>query len=163
MDVHAEPRARDSADFKLWNTTVGAPQPVEPVPGSYVRNAYERGLAIEAKIGVNPFKFGLIGSSDSHDSSSAVKENNYTGGHGNADATPQIRLHSKPSTLVLSSLKFSASGLAGVWAEANTREAIFDATRRKETFATSGPRIRVRLFGANELGQDLADRADGRL
>jgi hypothetical protein len=148
------------ADFELWNTTVGAPQPVEPVPGSYVRNAYERGLAIEEKIGANPFKFGLIGASDSHDSSSAVEENNYTGGHGNADATPQIRLHSKPSTLVLSSLKFSASGLAGVWAEANTREAIFDAMRRKETFATSGPRIRVRLFAANEFPQDLADRAD---
>jgi hypothetical protein len=148
------------ADFELWNTTVGAPQPVEPVPGSYIRSAYERGLAIEAKIGKNPYKFGVIGSSDSHDSSSSTEENNFTGGHGNADATPETRLHSKPSTLVLSSLKFSAAGLAGVWAQANTREAIFDALRRKETFGTSGPHIRVRLFGANSLPEDLANRAD---
>lgn len=148
------------ADFELWNTTVGAPQPVTPVAGSYVRNAYGRGLALEAKIGVNPFEFGMIGASDSHDSSSAVEENNYTGGHGNADATAERRLHSEPSTLVQSSLKFSSAGLAGVWAESNTREAIFDALRRKETFATSGPRIRVRFFAANDFPEDLPGRAD---
>jgi len=148
------------ADFELWNTTVGAPLPVEPVPGSYVRSAYGRGIALEATVGVNPYKFGLIGSSDSHDSSSAVEENNFTGGHGNADATPQTRLHGQPSTLVHSSLSFSASGLAGVWAESNTREAIFDALRRKETFATSGPRIRVRFFAAGDFPDDLPGRSD---
>ena len=148
------------ADFELWNTTVGAPQPVDPVPGSYVRNAYGRGLALEAKIGVNPFKYGMVGGTDSHDASSAAEENNFTGGHGQADATPEIRLHSKPSTLVTSSLKFSSQGLTGVWAEANTRDAIFDAMKRKETFATSGPRIRVRFFAGNDLPDDLTARRD---
>jgi len=148
------------ADFELWNTTVGAPQPVEPVPGSYVRSAYGRGLALEASLGANPYKFGLVGASDSHDSSSAVEENNFTGGHGNADATPQTRLHSQPSTLVASSLSFSAAGLTGVWAEANTRDAIFDALRRKETFATTGTRIRVRFFAGESFPDDLAQRAD---
>jgi len=148
------------ADFELWNTTVGAAIPVEPVPGSYVRNAYGRGLAIEAKVGVNPYKFGVVGATDSHDASSATEENNFTGGHGNADATPQIRLHGQASTLVTSNLRFSASGLTGVWAESNTRESIFDALRRKETFATTGPHIRVRFFGSANFPADLDKRKD---
>ncbi len=149
------------ADFELWNTTVGAPNPIEPVPGGYVRAAYGRGLAVEAAIGANPFRFGLVGATDSHDSSSAVEENNYTGGHGNADATPQVRLHGEASTLVTSSLRFSASGLTGVWAESNTREAIFAALRRKETFATTGPRIKLRFFAGEAFPADLAERDDG--
>ncbi|NKC00119.1 MAG: DUF3604 domain-containing protein [Pseudomonadales bacterium] len=137
------------ADFELWNTVVGGTMPVDPVPGSYVRAAYQRGLALEADLGTNPFEFGLIGSSDSHDSSTAVEEFNFTGGHGNADATPEIRLNSKASTLTASSLNFSASGLAAVWAGENTRGALFDAIRRKETYATSGTRIRLRFDTSN--------------
>ncbi len=137
------------ADFELWNTVVGGTMPVDPVPGSYVRAAYQRGLALEADLGTNPFEFGLIGSSDSHDSSTAVEEFNFTGGHGNADATPEIRLNSKASTLTASSLNFSASGLAAVWAGENTRGALFDAMRRKETYATSGTRIRLRFDTSN--------------
>jgi hypothetical protein len=148
------------ADFELWNTTVGAAIPVEPAAGSYVRSAYGRGLAIEDRIGVNPYQFGLVGATDSHDASSAAEENNFTGGHGNADATAQIRLHGEASTLVLSSLRFSASGLTGVWAESNTREAIFAALRRKETFATTGPHIRARFFGGASYPADLARRSD---
>src|SRR5262249_17980958 len=81
-------------------------------------------------------------------------------GQGRADMTPQVRLHGPASTLVTSSLRFSSQGLAGVWAESNTREAIFDALKRKETFATSGPRIRVRFFGGNDLPDDLTTRTD---
>ncbi len=160
-EVHPALSPNDEwADFEIWNTTVGAPNPIEADDGGYVRNAYERGLALEAKLGVNPYKFGLIGSSDSHDSSTAVEENNFTGGHGNADKTAEVRLNSKPSTLALSSLVFSASGLAGVWAESNTRESIFDALRRKETFGTSGPQIRVRFFAGSNYAADLASRSD---
>jgi hypothetical protein len=151
------------ADFELWNTLVGRPVPIEPVAGSYVRTAYLRGLALLEQGRANPYAFALIGSSDSHDASSAVEEFNFTGGHGNADATAEIRLSSSASTLTASSLSFSASGLAGVWAESNTREAIFAALRRGETFATSGPRIRVRLFAAGSpreagdgVGRDAA-------
>ncbi|MEE2777243.1 MAG: DUF3604 domain-containing protein [Acidobacteriota bacterium] len=148
------------AGFELWNTTVGAPIPIEPVPGSYVRSAYGRGLVMEAAGGFNPYKFGLIGSSDSHNSSTAVQESGFTGGHGNADMTPEVRLDSAPSTLTASSLNFSASGLAAVWAEENTRESIFAALRRKETYATSGPRIRLRFFAGTGFPDDLAERGD---
>ena len=117
-------------------------------------------LRSNSKVGVNPYKFGLVGASDSHDASSAVEENNFTGGHGNADATPQIRLHGQSSTLVSTSLRFSASGLTGVWAESNTREAIFEALRRKETFATTGPHIRARFFGGANYPADLDKRSD---
>ena len=119
------------ADFEIWNTVVGAPIPIEPAEGSYVRNALARGLLLADAQGFNPYRIGMIGSSDTHNSSSAIEENNFSGGHGNADATPQKRLHSKESTLALASTNFSAAGLAGVWAEANTREAIFDALRRR--------------------------------
>ena len=137
------------ADFEIWNTVVGGTLPVEPDRGGYVRSAYQRGLKFQDEQGFNPYRFGLIGSSDSHNSSTAVEENNFTGGHGNADMTAEIRINSKPSTLTASSLNFSASGLAGVWATQNTREAIFDAIRAKETFATTGPRIKVRFFAGN--------------
>ena len=83
------------ADFEIWNTVVGAPIPIEPAEGSYLRTAYLRGILLEEQQGFNPYRFGMIGSSDSHDASSAVEENNFTGGHGNADATAQKRLHSE--------------------------------------------------------------------
>lgn len=160
-EVHPTLSPNDEfADFELWNTTVGAANVIAPDIGGYVRNAYGRGLALEQKLSVNPYKFGVIGSTDSHNSSSAAEEGNFTGGHGNADKTADVRLNSKPSTLVESSLAFSASGLAGVWAESNTRESIFDALRRKETFATSGPQIRVRFFGGLDYPADLGARPD---
>jgi hypothetical protein len=156
-ETHPELSANDEfAEFEIWNTTVGAPVTIEPDVGGYVRHAFQRGLLLEEQKGFNPYRFGLIGSSDTHNSSSAVEENNFTGGHGNADSTAEKRLNSKESTLALASTNFSASGLAGVWAESNTRDAIFDAMRRRETFATSGPRISVRFFAG-------ADYADGTL
>ncbi len=148
------------ADFELWNTLVGSTRTIEADEGSYVRSAYARGLALEADGNGNPYTFSLIGASDSHDSSSAVEEFNFTGGHGNADATPEIRLAKRESTLTASALNFSASGLAGVWAEENTREALFAAMRRGETFATSGPRLRVRLFAGERYPADLHLRRD---
>ncbi|MDH5736712.1 MAG: DUF3604 domain-containing protein [Gammaproteobacteria bacterium] len=147
------------AGFEIWNTVVGGTAPVTPDRGGYVRSAYQRGLKLQEEKGFNPYKFGLIGSSDSHNASTAVEEDNFTGGHGNADMTAELRLNSKPSTLTASSLNFSASGLAGVWATENTREALFDAIRAKETFATTGPRIRVRFF-AGVYPEDLTQRED---
>lgn len=137
------------ADFEIWNTVVGGTEPVEPDAGGYVRTAFQRGLGLQEEQGFNPYVFGLIGSSDTHNSSSAVDEFNFTGGHGNADMNAEARLHSKPSTLTASSLNFSSSGLAGVWAQSNTRESIFDAIRARETFGTSGPRMTVRFFAGN--------------
>jgi hypothetical protein len=121
--------------------------------GSYVRDALKTGLQLHDQLGANPYSLGMIGSTDGHNASSPFEERNYTGKIGVGDGTPQARLSStisanasgKPSTSV--SLFWSAAGLAGIWADANTRAELFDSLRRRETFSTSGPRIRVRLFG----------------
>ncbi len=114
--------------------------------GSYVRDAYRSGLVVEEETGVNPYKFGMMGSSDTHNAAAPVEEYNYFGKIGHEDGTPEARLldDSVMAPLIRS---WGASGLAAVWAEENTRESIYDALARKECFATSGPRIQVRLFG----------------
>lgn len=138
------------ADFETYNFTVGrrGTEDTEVPPGSYVQEGLKRGLETETTLGVNPFQFGLIGSSDSHNSNSPAEEDNYTGSSGMVDSTPETRLGGD-----LSAAKRGSGGLAGVWAQENTRESIYEAMERRETFATSGPRIRVRLFG----GWDFSD------
>ena len=156
------------------------------IKGSYVRNAYLRGLAIEEKGIVNPYKFGLIGSSDSHVAGGSYNEETHFSKIGMVDGTPKLRgsvPFNKTFGYIMSKISgseseevsrgmaslvkyvdnnyylnagdrviyFGASGLAGVWAEENTRESIFAAFRKKETFATSGPRIKVRFFGGYDL------------
>lgn len=143
---------------------------VSNIKGSYVRDAYLRGLTLEEKGIGNPFKFGLIGSSDTHVSGSSESEEFFFSKAGLLDGEPDLRGSIPFSRFYGTFLKiaqpemfkevdgrnyfaastrlihFSSSGLAGVWAEENTREAIYDALRRKETFATSGPRMKVRFF-----------------
>ncbi|MFK7908318.1 MAG: DUF3604 domain-containing protein, partial [Chitinophagales bacterium] len=135
------------ADFEIFAFTfsTSVPPPSKP-EGSYVRNALQNGLVFEQKLGVNPFKFGLIGSSDGHNSSGAVEEDNYFGKFGSLDGDPKSRIIGDDKRF-LRAKYMSAAGLAGVWAEENTRDAIYEALERKETFATSGPRIKVRFFG----------------
>lgn len=122
--------------------------------GSYVREAYRNGLELEEHEGFNPFRFGMVGASDSHNSSTPVEEENFTGKIGVVDGDPETRLTTQPGPT------YSAAGLAGVWAEENTREALFDAMRRKETWATSGPRIRLRVFGGWGLSSDFHQAED---
>jgi hypothetical protein len=114
-----------------------------PKPGSYARTALLRGLEIDARTGVNPFKFGVIGSTDAHTSASSPDEDNF---HGKTarDSVPESKF-AETGSVPFSHM--SASGLAGVWATENTREAIFAAFRRKEVYATTGPRIALRFFG----------------
>ena len=138
------------ADFEILDTLLGGAREGRK-PGSYARDAYLRGLRIRDELGVNPYQFGLIGASDSHNSSVPVEEHNYTGKIGTADGTAKARLGG--SLISPKNLRYGASGLAGVWAAANTREEIYDALARKEVFATSGPRIAVRLF-ASRLEED---------
>ena len=105
-----------------------------------VRNALEDGLALEERLGANPFRMGFIGSTDNHDGASgSTEERGWQGGQGNSDASPQRRIARQ--------LQTNPGGLAGVWAEENSRDAIFAALARRETFATSGTRSLVRLFG----------------
>ena len=114
-------------------------------PSNFARNALKTGLAVEAEHGINPFKYGLIGSTDDHRSAS-----------GSADeATWPGHFFGEIGETVAAGPRNNPGGLAAVWAEENTREAIFDALRRRETFATSGPRIRVRFFAGWDFPADL--------
>ena len=137
------------ADFEVVGTVLGRPDAASEPVGSYARHALKTGLELEASGAGNPYRFGMLGSSDGHNSSSPVEEDAYTGKLGFLDGTPEARLGLSGggfSGPVGASSPFSAAGLAGVWAAENTREAIFDAFRARETFATSGPRIVVRVF-----------------
>jgi hypothetical protein len=141
------------ADFELYefSSSLSVDVPLSQPKHSYVRGALKDGLTLERSLGTNPYQFGFIGSSDSHNSASAAEEDNYFGKVGSADATPEMRLN-PPEERVTKYM--SAAGLAGVWAKENTREAIFEALERKETFATSGPRIQLRFFAGWNLEVD---------
>lgn len=125
---------------------------------SYIREGLKEGIKQEAKLGVNPFKLGFVGGTDTHSGvPSSGEEDNYQGNHGIADGTPAYRLGIEESPIggELNNLLNNPGGLTGVWAEENNRESIFAALKRRETFATSGPRIQVRLFGGYEFPEDL--------
>ncbi len=135
------------ADYETYAHVIEVGENVstpEASPGDYVRSALKRGLEIESKTGVNPYKFGLIGSTDSHTSMASAEEDNFWGKFA-FDSTPGT----KTEEIIPGANGFdmSAAGLAAVWATDNTREAIFDAFRRKEIYATTGPRLQVRFFG----------------
>ncbi len=145
------------ADYEILNYLLGGEDRAPKVHGSYIREAYLNGLAMQNTRGYNPYKFGVVGASDSHNTASGYSQSDYFGGHGLLDATPDARLSGKKES-GLAMDKLSTSGLGGVWAEENTREAIFAAMQRKETFGTSGVRIKVRLFGGWEFKPELLDR-----
>ncbi len=139
------------AEFEVlpWRTT--NPNRPSAESGSYLREALGVGLALREQLGVDPFALGLVGSTDTHNSASPVVESDYFGKLGLADGTPAARLGREsrrggPAVPFETATYWSAAGLAGIWARENTRAELFDALRRRETFATSGPRIAVRLF-----------------
>ncbi|MBT8464236.1 MAG: DUF3604 domain-containing protein, partial [Deltaproteobacteria bacterium] len=125
--------------------------------GDYVRSALQRGLQIDAKVGANPYKFGMVGSTDSHTGLSSAEELNFWGKSG-MDSTPESTFI--PIAADMKGADMSASGLAAVWAEENTRTALFAAFKRKEVYATTGPRIRVRFFGGWHFKTKNGARAD---
>jgi len=118
----------------------------------YAREALKTGLMLEDSLGINPFKFGMIGSTDSHTGLAAVEEDNFFGKHSGVEPEPHRWEHiviesPKDPDLTVLGWQQAASGYAAVWAKENTREAIFDAMKRKEVYATTGSRILVRFFG----------------
>ena len=133
---------------------------IDELKGSYVRDALLTGLELQHGQGFNPYRFGFIGSSDTHNTAGSYEEPTYHGKIGILDGLPEWRfatpnednpeLNRLPG-ITTTGFDWSASGLAAVWAEANTREAIYAALRRKETFATSGTRIRVKFFAGYDL------------
>lgn len=130
----------------------------ESDPGDYVRSALKRGLAIAQTVGVNPYKFGFIGSTDSHTGLSTAEEYNFWGKYPN-DSTPETKDQSIIGDADNSGWSMSASGLAAVWVEENTREEIYAAFKRKEVYATTGPRLRLQMF-ASWMFPDNSDQAE---
>ncbi len=149
------------ADYERWdktNITGSARTLPEMHVGSYARAALKNGLVLERLIGVNPFRFAMIGSTDSHTSLATADEDNYWGKTANmfpgSDRMKGEFIHaSDPTGAPTMNWEQAAAGYAGVWAAANTREAIFDALRRGETYATTGPRIAVLFFGGWRFGE----------
>lgn len=145
-----------TAGWELGNLTMQAAKKPQDLGGEYIREALKRGLAIEAKTGVNPYKFGVIGSTDSHTGLATADENNFFGKHSGGE--PNGKRASEAQNLGTREGRFGwhylAGGYAAVWATANTRAAIFDAMMRKEIYATTGPRMAVRFFGGWDFTAD---------
>jgi hypothetical protein len=146
------------AGFELMTSYIGVSKPITKFAGGYVRDALKRGLEIQNAVGVNPYKMGFVAGSDSHNAAGSFEENNYFSKVGVLDGEPVQRGSVPPpeykswadfdaagKTAPLSST-WGSAGLTGIWAEENTRDSLFAALRRKETFGTTGPRIRVRMF-----------------
>ncbi|MEM9799457.1 MAG: DUF3604 domain-containing protein [Planctomycetota bacterium] len=158
------------ADYETWDLGSFGPEPKseDMLPREYARAAYRRGLAYEAKLGVNPFKFGMIGSTDAHTGLSTAGEDNFFGKiSGLEPSADPIRFEeaitgrfSDDPTARQTHAMASAAGIAGVWARENTREAIWDAFARKEVYATTGTRLRVRVFGGFGFVEKDLGRAD---
>ena len=182
-ETHPSLSAEDEwAGFEIMPYRVATSLP-SAAPGSYVRDAYLRGLQLEADGTSNPYKFGLVGASDTHTAAASLDESEYFAKIGLLDSNAILR-GSVPIPQGLQggfrssrndrytdeqgrvfasggSETWGASGLAAVWAEENTREAIYEAFRRRETFATSGPRIKVRLFAGYDYNAKMLDAHDG--
>jgi hypothetical protein len=127
--------------------------------GSYVRQAYKDGVALEEARGFNPYKFGVVSGSDSHVSVVPYRQENFFGVHGTVDDTIEKRIDGA-TVLGLNSLWVTPAGLSAVWAEENTRAALFAGLKRKETYSTTGVRIPVRFFGGWGLDAALVEQKD---
>ena len=155
------------ADFENWDfgNANGVPKENRMLQYEYARSALQVGIRLEEKLGVNPYKFGLIGSSDTHTSMSTTREDNFFGKLPHLEPDPKrfeevfLRSLEDRSPLVFA-WQTGASGLVAAWARENTRESIFDAMTRKEVYATSGSRITVRVFGGWDFTSDEVERPD---
>ena len=153
------------ADYQIMSFLLGSDDSTSRVNGSYVRQAYQNGLGMQQARGYNPYKMGVVGASDSHNTVVSYTASNFFGQHGGIDASAKARMAGKVES-GMATLLTGTSGLGGVWAEQNTRESIFAAMQRKETFGTSGVRIKVRMFGGWDFKPDvlkLKDWVAGRL
>ena len=164
-------RTDEFADFETWDRgSFGAAKEPGMIPREYAREALKRGLQYEEKLGANPFKFGLLGSTDSHTGLATSTEDNYFGKIAQLEPSAEPDRFDGMITGYLPDPKgreyaiyhrqASASGLAGVWARENTREALWDAMKRKEVYATTGTRLRVRVFCGWDFNPEEVDRWD---
>jgi hypothetical protein len=158
------------ADYETWDSSNLDGTEVkkkEMLQFEYARSALKTGLQLEKKLGVNPFKFGMAGGTDSHTALAAVAENNFFGKHPGVEPAPNRWKHvviesPKDPSLTVLGWQQAAGGYTAVWAAENTREAIFDAMVRKEVYATTGSRMAVRFFGGWEfVKEDALSREPG--
>ncbi|MYM63429.1 DUF3604 domain-containing protein [Pseudomaricurvus sp. HS19] len=150
------------ANFETWDkTNVAFSTPKEPwmLQYEYARSALLDGLAHQQKLGANPFKIGLVGGTDSHTGMVTTEENNFFGKFRGSNPSPD-RSHNKMGGQFEANVDLVSSGLTAVWASENSREAIFDALRRREVYATTGSRIRLRFFGGWNFASDDIARPD---
>ncbi|MGE3820256.1 MAG: DUF3604 domain-containing protein, partial [Isosphaeraceae bacterium] len=147
------------ANYEVFVWLLLGAQGVPREDGGYIRLAYRDGIAMRGALGFNPYKFGMVGASDAHSAASSYRQEDYFGQHSLFDDTPEKRL-SPVKHLNMDNRQVGTAGLTAVWAEENTRESIWDAIQRKETYATSGLRMKVRLFGGWEFDKDEMENAD---
>jgi len=160
------------ADYGTWDKGSFGPEPKTPemLPREYARQALKRGMQYQETLGANPFKFGMIGSTDTHTSLATTEENNYFGkatpGEPSADSerfeekiTGMMQQPDGPD-ITMRHFQTLAAGLAAVWATDNTREALWDALSRKEVYATTGTRITVRVFAGWDFEEPEVQRPD---
>jgi hypothetical protein len=155
------------ADYENWDVTNlagSAPKEDWMLQYEYGRSALRLGLKLGEELGANPYKFGLSGASDAHTALATTREENYFGKYQHTEPSPnrhdkQVIPAEDPSLVIMTSQEV-ASGLTAVWARENTREAVFDAMTRKEVYATTGTRIRVRLFAGWDFQADDLQAAD---
>ncbi|MDN3646584.1 DUF3604 domain-containing protein [Pontixanthobacter aestiaquae] len=141
--------------WEIGNLSLTAFKEDDQLAGEYLREALKRGLSIEQQTGANPYKFGMIGSTDSHTTLATGDEDNFFGKHtGNEPNGERANAEQNLGTRVgRFGWNYLAGGYAAVWAKANTRAEIFDAMMRREVYATTGPRMTVRFFGGFDLGE----------
>jgi hypothetical protein len=155
------------ADFETWdwgNLDASEKKTAAMIPGEYARSGLKRGLELEKKLGTNPFKFGLVGASDTHTGLSTPDNDNFYGKFTAYEPNPKRATHiakeNKELDISYRSWRYITGGLTAVWAKENTRASLFDAMERREVYATTGPRMRVRLFGGFDFKAEDSGRRD---
>ena len=151
------------AGYEMYEAILGLPANVgriDHITGSFARQAYKDGIALQDNRGFNPYKFGMAGGSDSHNTGSPYRQDNFFGLHADADGSIERRFAGVLIGGTMDVRLENPGGLTGVWAEENTRASLFDAMYRKETFGVSGPHIKVRLFGGWSYNADLLKAGD---
>ena len=148
------------ANFEIFKSLLNGSGDAKSATGSYIRQAYGVGQELQAKLGANPFKYGIEAGTDFHSGIDTTEPSNYAGSHGNQDADPRTVITATKSVVGEPPVVLSSGGLTGVWAEENRRESIFAAFKRKETFGTSGVRIKVRMFAGWKYPKDLVKNSE---
>ena len=157
------------ADYGTWdqgNLDLSVVKKNEMLRFEYARSGLKTGLRLEDKLGTNPYQFGMIGSTDSHTALAAIEEDNFFGKHSGGEPSKERYAHpmAKVGDLEYAGYSMVSSGWAAVWANENTRESIFDAMKRRETYATTGSRMIVRFFGGWEFdSKDANNRLPARI